>query len=88
MKTIEQLTPREAGFDGAMGINLLPKSPMYPQGLIYKLGRGRKPLSSYSKVDFRNQLFWLMPCEENPRLLWCNESNEWFEVGFTPIEKP
>lgn len=76
----KQLTPLEAGFDGAMGINL-------PQGLIYKLRRGRKPLSSYSKIDFRNQLLWLMPCEENPRLLWCNESNEWFEVGFTPIEK-
>ena len=81
-----ELSPAAAGFDGAKGIRL--NNPHMPNGGIYRLRRGRKPPSSAHSADWREQLLWWMPDDQPARLLWCNAEEQWFELSFTPIDKP
>lgn len=79
------VAPSDAGFDGAKGIRVpIPQSPDYRVILL----RGSKPPSNYPNRDFREQLVWLTPAGEPPRLLWCNANDEWFELTFNPCTMP
>lgn len=80
------MTPAEAGFDGAGGIRI----PV-PHGSDFKifLKRSKTVLPSDTpEVDFTQQLIWLHPDNQPSRLLWCNAEGRWFELSFTPIDKP
>lgn len=77
------MTPTEANFDGAKGIRL--NNPhMGEDGGIFKLRRGYCSPSG----DCKNQLLWCMSVDSEPRLLYCNEDDNWYELSFTPIDKP
>jgi hypothetical protein len=79
------MRPSEAKFDGAKGVRI----PQAGNGNFrYQLKRGKKFIDNPEKVDFLEQLLWLMPDEEDPQLLWCNEDDQWFELEFNPIDKP
>lgn len=81
----EHLYPSEAGFDGTKGFRIpVPGVPDYR----VQLTRGSKPPSQCVRKDWCEQLFWWTPEGELPHLLWCNESGQWFDLTFTPIEKP
>lgn len=73
--------PREAGFNGAHGIRI--GIPGLHDGGIYKLRRGSTPPWK-TNSDYRNQLVWQETTP--PRLLYCNENNEWFELLFAAIQ--
>jgi len=77
------MKPIEAGFDGVEGINL--NNPSMVDGGFYRLRRGSvKP--DKSKYNYKNQLIWWMPENEKPKLLYCNQNNELFELEFKQIE--
>jgi hypothetical protein len=76
------MKPTEANFDGAKGICL--NSPHMPDGCIYKLRRGFTSPSG----DCRNQLLWQMAVDADPRLLYCDNNDNWYELDFNPIEVP
>lgn len=79
------MTPIEAKFDGNGGIRM-PQPDCSDFRLHLK--RGSDSPSKYPEEDFKQQLIWLMPEDRLPRLCWCNEDDQWFEVDFVPIEKP
>ncbi len=76
------MTPTEANFDGAKGICL--NNPHMPDGGILKLrrGAGRAPSGSC-----KNQLIWYTPKDTEPRLLYCDDYDNWYELSFTPIRR-
>jgi hypothetical protein len=76
------MKPTEANFDGAKGICL--NNPHMPDGGVYKLRRGFTSPSG----DCRNQLLWQMTVDADSRLLYCDNNDNWYELSFTPIEKP
>lgn len=78
------MTPTEAGFDGAKGVKL----PMRGENLRFQLTRGKQLPSEYPNRNFCEQLLWVYPDNASARLLWCNAEGQWFELNFTPIEKP
>jgi hypothetical protein len=80
------MTPTEAGFDGAKGIRL--NNPGMADGGFYRLRRGKKSPGNYPGANFREQPAWHYPDDAPARLLWCNAEDQWFELSFTPIEKP
>jgi len=80
------MTPAEAGFDGAKGIRM--NLPGATDGGRFQLKRGKTNPSDCPKGDFREQLVWLYPDDGPARLLWCNAEDQWFELAFTPIDKP
>ena len=75
------MNPQEAGFDGAIGISL--NNPNMSDGGVFRLRRGPTPPWE-TQTNCQNQLLWLE--SSPPRLLYCNQSNEWFELSFTPIQ--
>ena len=77
------MKPTEIGFDGAKGINL--NNPSMIDGGFFNLRRGTKKPDKI-KYNYRNQLLWYMPENEEPKLLYCNENNKMFELEFKPIE--
>jgi hypothetical protein len=84
--TLSLLSPAPAGFDGAKGIRI----PVPDQeDLRIHLKRSKTVLPSDTpRVDFTEQLIWLHPDDQPARLLWCNADDQWFELSFTPIDKP
>jgi hypothetical protein len=80
------MTPTEAGFDGAKGIRM--NLPGAKDGGRFQLKRGKTSPADYPSSDFREQLLWHYPDDAPNRLLWCNDENQWFELTFTPIDKP
>ena len=78
------MTPSEAYFDGARGINLNNSS--MPNGGTYKLRRGKK--APVGDSDFRNQLVWWNPDEHPAQLLYCNDEGPWFNLTFFPTAPP
>lgn len=81
----EHLYPSEAGFDGDKGFRILvTDQPDYR----VQLTRGSEPPSKCVRDDWSEQLFWWTPNGELPHLLWCNKAEQWFDLTFTPIEKP
>lgn len=78
------MTPAEAGFDGAKGYRVPAMGP----GFRSVLKRGKTKPSDHPSIGFREELVWLYPDGVPPRLLWCNANDQWFELSFTPIEKP
>ena len=80
------MTPAEAGFDGAKGIRM--NLPGATDGGRFQLKRGKSNPSDYANSDFREQLVWLYPDDAPSRLMWCNAEDQWFELTFTPIDKP
>lgn len=77
------MKPSEVGFDGAKRIRLSLNG--VTNGNSYKLRKGEIfPLDYYNK-KLENQLLWHCPIGKEPRLIYCNENNELFEVGFKPI---
>jgi len=79
------LTAVEAKFDGAKGLRMLVEKH---SDCRFKLLRGKQNPSSYPEKDFTEQLVWIYPDNSAPKLYWCNEDNQWFELQFQPIEKP
>jgi hypothetical protein len=78
------MTPEEAGFDGCKGIRvpgISPECRFIPE-------RGKTLPSSCAEKDFRERLLWYYPEDATPKLLWCNQNDQWFELIFVPIEKP
>lgn len=53
-----------------------------------QLLRGKLRPSESPRRDFKEQLVWLYPDEQPAQLFWCNENDEWFELSFTPVQKP
>ena len=80
------MTPAEAGFDGVKGIRM--NLPGATDGGRFHLKRGKTDPSDCPNGDFREQLVWHCPDDAPARLLWCNADNQWFELTFTPIDKP
>lgn len=78
------MTPSEAGFDGAKGIRFSAHGEIYR----FQLKRGRERPSNYPDQDFKEQLVWFYPDDQPARLLWCNADDQWFELQFTPIQRP
>lgn len=78
------MTPQEAKFDGAKGFQISSGGTKYR----IQLKRGKETPGKYPDINFKEQLIWVYPDNEQPRLLWCNEDNQWFDVTFNPIEKP
>ncbi len=76
------MTPIEANFDGARGVCL--NHPAMPDGGIYKLRRGFTSPGG----DCKNQLLWHMAVGADSRLLYCDDNDNWYELSFTPIERP
>ena len=80
------MTPTEAGFDGAKGIRM--NHPAMKDGGRFQLKRGKQSPSDYPDQDFAEQLIWHYPDNQPARLFWCNAEQQWFEISFTPINKP
>ena len=80
------VSPAEAGFDGAKGIRM--NLPDTKDGGRFYLKRGKTNPSDCPTGDFREQLVWHYPDDATARLLWCNAEDQWFELAFTPIDKP
>ena len=74
------MTPVEAGFNG--------QTRYGREGFVFRLKRGNKPPSDYPEHKFAKQLIWYCPENQNACLLWCNADNQWFNLTFSPIEKP
>lgn len=73
------MKPLEAGFDGAKGVSLGEPD------VLYNLMRGKTPPKDCPNTNFKNQLCWYYPDEENTKLLYCNSDGDWFELTFEPI---
>jgi hypothetical protein len=78
------MNPKEAGFDGAEGINL--NNPTFIDGGFMKLRRSRTVKPEPDKYNFKNQLVWYYPENENAKLYYCNEENQMFELDFIPVK--
>jgi hypothetical protein len=77
------MKPKEAGFDGEKGVNL--NIPHMKGGGVYCLRRGKKPPIENLKRPFNNQLCWYYPDGQDPKLLYCNDGGEWFDLSFEPV---
>jgi hypothetical protein len=77
------MTPTEAGFDGAKGINL--NHPSFINGGIYRLPRGSKDPRTVENYNFKRQLLWVTPPGCEPELWYCNDNNEFFLLSFDLI---
>ena len=77
------MKPIEAGFHGRKGVNL--NISHMPDGGIYKL-RGGNTRPQLDKYNFRNQLLWIEPDNEDAKLYYCNHNNQLFELDFIPVE--
>jgi hypothetical protein len=76
------MKPKEAGFDGYKGLKL--GLPDMPDGGILHLRRGKtSPLKSETPMN--NMLVWYYPDGQDPKLLYCNDGGEWFDLSFEPI---
>jgi len=78
------VTPTEAGFDGAKGIRFPTLGPT----ARFLFRRSKTFPSGFPMADFKEQMVWLYPKDKLARLLWCNADDQWFELSFTPINKP
>lgn len=77
------MKPSEVGFNGTKEIGLNLKGAT--NGGVFQLRKGEIfPLDYYNK-ELENQLLWHCPIGKEPRLIYCNENNELFEVDFKPI---
>lgn len=72
------MKPSEVGFDGVRGLAI-------PNGTLYKLTRG-KNVPDVVRQDFKNQLLWFYPENQDPKLIYCNQNNQLFELDFVPTE--
>jgi len=78
-------SPAAAGFDGAKGFRM----PLHGnKSFRVHLKRGKTSPSEHPDYDFTEQLLWFYPDDQPARLLWCNADEKWFELSFTPIQKP
>lgn len=82
------MKPSEAKFDGAKGVRIPTTYKGYSQDYRYRPKRGKEFPDNAKEADFSEQLIWLMPDGKEPKLLWCNEDDQWFELKFNPIDKP
>jgi hypothetical protein len=73
------MKPTEAQFDGEKGI-IIDSS----RGIRYLLKRGKKRPNP-REMAIKNQLLWWMPEGEDAKLLFCNNSNQLFELNFVPF---
>lgn len=74
--------PIDAGFDGEKGINM--NHPSMTDGGLLKLRRGKTPLQP-NKYNYKNQLLWYYPDNEEPILYYCNSNNQLFKLDFIPV---
>ena len=77
------MKPSEVGFDGLKGLRVSGDS--CPNHVLFKLKRG-KTVPDVSKADLKNQLLWLYPENQDPKLIYCNQDNQLFELDFVPTE--
>lgn len=75
------MNPRDAGFDGVRGIRI-----QHNGDTRLHLRRGHI-WPDTEKLDFKNQLLWYEPLGLEPRLLYCNNENQLFELTFTPVSQ-
>ena len=68
------MEPSRAGFDGTNGIRIA-------SGQIYKLKRG-STVPDPEVANLKNQLLWFSPEGKDPKLLYCNDENQLFELDF------
>ena len=74
--------PTDAGFDGEKGLTL----PLSTEDFVYKLRRGKTPLQ-LDKYNYKNQLLWYYPDNEEPVLYYCNQENQLFKLDFIPVQE-
>jgi hypothetical protein len=79
------MKPQEAGFDGDKGINLNISSMV--DGGIAKFRRSKTMKPEPNKYNFKNQLVWYYPDNEDAKLYYCNEDNQLFELDFIPVNQ-
>jgi hypothetical protein len=79
------MTPTEAKFDGERGF-LVGNGPYITR--IKLLRSESKTPEQSTRSTFRENLVWLNLPDQPARLFWCNVDDEWFELDFTPIDKP
>jgi hypothetical protein len=75
------MKPSEVGFDGVKGIDVVG---IYHRSIV-KLKRG-KTVPDPRKADLKNQLLWFYPDNQDPKLIYCNQDNQLFELNFVPTE--
>lgn len=81
------MKPLDCGFDGERGITIVLPCPDYPEGITYKLRRG-KSAPVEGEGSMLNMLVWYHPDGQDPKLLYCNSEEQWFELNFTPSPQP
>lgn len=79
------MTPTEAKFDGERAF-LVGTGP-YATRVILSRSESKTPKETPNRT-FRENLVWVNLPDQPARLFWCNEDDEWFELDFTPIDKP
>lgn len=79
------MKPSEAGSDGDKGINLNNSSMI--DGGFHKLRRSKTVKPEPEKYNFKNQLVWYYPDDEDAKLYYCNENNQLFELDFVPVNQ-
>ena len=75
------MKPCYAGFDGAKGLTI--KDGHHRS--LFRLKRG-KTVPDPGKMDLKNQLLWFYPEGQESKLIYCNCSNQLFELDFIPTE--
>jgi hypothetical protein len=78
------MKPSEAGFNGEKGINLNNRTMI--DGGFYCLRRSKTMKPEPEKYNFKNQLLWYYPDNEDAKLYYCNENNQLFELDFVPVK--
>jgi len=79
------MTPTEAKFDGERGFLAGTGLDAYRIQLLRS--KSKTPEQTPDRI-FRENLVWLNLPDQPARLFWCNGDDEWFELDFSPIDKP
>ena len=79
------MKPQEAGFDGAKGINM--NHPDMIDGGLFQLRRSKTIIPEPEKYNYKNQLLWYYPDDEDAKLYYCNQDNQLFELDFIPVNQ-
>ena len=80
------MKPKEAGFEGRdPGLYITNTSRVAPSKQVYKL-RWSDKVPNTDKHNLKNQLIWFCPDNQDPKLIYCNNNNQLFELEFVPTE--
>jgi hypothetical protein len=77
------MKPHEVGFDGAEGLRIRVNGN---PDCKFLLRRGAEP----PKVgaEFKNELLWYYPEDQEPKALYADHHGRFYELDFRPIDNP